>query len=72
MHAKLSIYRVFVYLQTCNAQLAQKDRSLFMDGVSLSLPARVPIEADLLLYHSEVSGYKQIIMIIVAYHICKK
>lgn len=43
-------------VQTCNAQLAQKDRSLFMDGVSLSLPARVPIEADLLLYHSEVSG----------------
>nr|UCU83346.1 caspase-7 [Crassostrea hongkongensis] len=43
-------------VQTCNAQLAQKDRSLFMDGVSLPLPARVPIEADLLLYHSEISG----------------
>lgn len=43
-------------VQTCNAQLAQKDRSLFMDGISPPSLATVPIEADLLLYHSEVSG----------------
>lgn len=43
-------------VQTCNTQLTQRDRSLFVDGFSITPPFRVPIEADLLLYHAEISG----------------
>uniref|UniRef100_K1PM21 Uncharacterized protein n=1 Tax=Magallana gigas TaxID=29159 RepID=K1PM21_MAGGI len=47
----------FVHIQTCNADLNQKDMSQF-SGRAPPSPSfyRVPIEADFLLYHSEVSG----------------
>eukprot|EP00105_Crassostrea_gigas_P010828 XP_011426231.1 PREDICTED: caspase-7 isoform X2 [Crassostrea gigas] len=45
-------------VQTCDAYLKQKDMSQFSGRAPLPPPSlyRVPIEADFLLYHSEVSG----------------
>ncbi|XP_061187326.1 caspase-3-like [Saccostrea echinata] len=44
-------------IQTCNPNLDQKDRSLFFrEGELLPKIQRTPIEADILIYHSIVSG----------------
>ncbi|XP_062569585.1 caspase-3-like [Saccostrea cucullata] len=48
--------KVFL-IQTCNPNLDQKDRSLFLKDEGLQPQIqRTPIEADILIYHSIVSG----------------